>query len=472
MPEATGTVSAFEALRTWDGPSENFSDFCQSMLRAAVTTTGSIAAGVCLDRPTGKKRRVVFVTDQARIRHGFEKRLRKDLLQLADHVVPSQSLLTNDSSLALPLFYQGRVIGTLLVLRDDAKPYGRWEKMILERIAAHLTYQAKRYELRDVIKARLDQDTLIVGLSEPPWPVDEFIEKASALDATALITGESGTGKELVAQALHFASRRRDGPFIAVNCAAINPELVESELFGHVKGAFTGATEARQGCFEQADGGTIFLDEIGELEFRLQAKLLRVLQSGEIQKVGGSRRRVDTRVVAATSADLKAMVKEKRFSEALYYRLNCLPLHLPPLRERTEDIRPLTKYFLHKYGKPGQHIQSDVLQLFEQYTWPGNIRELENSIQRLTVFSSGDAISLADVHRCLPEVVEAVEELKCSGKRSLREECQAISQAHEKRRILEVLEKNSWNETRASKELGLSQPALSKKMKKYGLRKS
>jgi two-component system, NtrC family, response regulator AtoC len=239
----------------------------------------------------------------------------------------------------------------------------------------------------------------IVGCSAPIREVFKVIEDVSQSNATVLITGESGTGKELAARAIHNRSARQDKLFVALNCAAIPENLLESELFGHEKGSFTGASDRQIGKFEIADGGTLFLDEIGSLPLPMQAKLLRAVQEREIERVGGSRPvPINVRLVAATNSDLKAAIKERRFREDLFYRLNVIPLQLPPLRERKEDIPLLANHFLYKYnhefGKKIKGFKKEVLSLLAAYDWPGNVRELENLVERLVVLNRGNLIEI------------------------------------------------------------------------------
>lgn len=242
----------------------------------------------------------------------------------------------------------------------------------------------------------------IIGEADSIKQLFKVINKAASYTATVLISGESGTGKELVARAIHFSSDRSDAPFVSVNCTAITDTLLESELFGHVKGAFTGAKDNRVGFFQIADGGTIFLDEIGDASLNMQGKLLRVLQSKEIQMVGSSQvRKVDVRIIAATHKDLQAMVPKGLFREDLFYRLNVINISVPALRERAEDILILVNYFLNKFAKEmnrSPHVFSDnALKALKQYNWPGNVRELENLIQRLVVITDNDVIDVADL---------------------------------------------------------------------------
>src|SRR5690348_6016806 len=247
-----------------------------------------------------------------------------------------------------------------------------------------------------------DYEAGIVGRSEAMQQVFKMIGQVAATDATALITGESGTGKELVARAIYHHSNRSSQPFLAVNCAAIPEQLLESELFGHERGAFTGATLQRVGKFEQCNGGTIFLDEIGDMTPATQTKILRVLQSGTFERVGGNQPiKVDVRIIAATNKPLEEAVAAREFREDLFYRLNVVRIHIPPLRERREDVRLLVNYFLKKFAREKEatpkSISNGVIKALEQYHWPGNVRELENIVRRALVVAKGDAILLSDL---------------------------------------------------------------------------
>ncbi len=286
--------------------------------------------------------------------------------------------------------------------------------------------------------------------------------------ASVLITGETGTGKELIARFIHRYSPRKDKPFIPVNVAAIPETLIESELFGHVKGAFTGAVKDRKGYFQMADGGTIFLDEIGELPLNLQPKLLRVLQEGEFFPVGSSKPvKVDIRVIAATNKNLEEEVKKGNFREDLYYRLNVIHIHIKPLRERREDIPYLLDYFLKKFSqKEGKKIHGFTREAYEaliRYDYPGNVRELENIVERAVVMSQGDLITTDD----LPvHLVSSEFQVESNKNLSLPERLELI----EKSLILEALKENNWVKTRAAKELGISERVLRYRMEKLGIK--
>ncbi len=314
----------------------------------------------------------------------------------------------------------------------------------------------------------------IISKNEKMLKIFDTIKKVAPYKSTILITGESGTGKELVARALHFNSNRAGNPFIAVNCGAIPENLLESELFGHAKGAFTDAIRMKKGLFEEADGGTLFLDEIGELPPQLQVKLLRVLQEGEIRRIGESKPiKVDVRIVAATVKDLAKEVSEGRFRDDLYYRLNVLHIHIPPLRERKEDIPQLVNHFIKKYSesinKNVTGIDSKALNALMNYKWYGNVRELENTIERAVVLADGDTIELGH----LPiEIQEYNEEVNLSIPEEIEDEDYSIKKATkilESNLIKKALKKAKGNHTQAAKILEISHRALLYKIKEYGI---
>nr|WP_281412572.1 sigma-54 dependent transcriptional regulator [Geomobilimonas luticola] len=295
-----------------------------------------------------------------------------------------------------------------------------------------------------------------------------LVEKVSEYKTTVLVLGESGTGKELVARAIHYNSGRRNAEFVAVNCGAIPESLLESELFGHVRGAFTDASADKAGLFEQADGGTLFLDEIGEMPLSLQTKILRVLQEGEIRRVGETTpKKVDVRVISATSKDLEHEVRGGGFREDLFFRLNVFSIKLPPLRERLEDIPLLVAHFLGKYGdkfgRPGVECAPQVVKEFMKYTWPGNVRELENAIERGLILCEGDLLTMD----CLPDGIRNVHTVRYLPADSL-----SIKQAGEMLErdfIRRALEKTGGNRTHAAKLLEISHRALLYKLKEYGM---
>lgn len=310
----------------------------------------------------------------------------------------------------------------------------------------------------------------LIGKSSQMQCICELIEKVSAFKSSVLITGESGTGKELVARAIHATSPRKDRTFLAINCGAIPDSLLESELFGHKKGSFTGAIQDRKGFFEEADGGTLFLDEIGDIPINLQVKLIRALQEGEVRRVGEERAvSVDVRVIAATAKDLLAEVERGAFREDLYYRLNVLPIHLPPLRERLEDIPLLVEHFIAKYNKShGLACRGStpaVMRLLLAYPWPGNIRELENMVERAMILSEKDRIDA----EAIPESVAQFQ--KQGGKRFTDDifSIKVMSRIIEEQFIRKALKRTHGNKSQAAKLLELSYPALLSKIAEYGI---
>ncbi len=315
----------------------------------------------------------------------------------------------------------------------------------------------------------------IIGQTARMHKIYALIEKVARSPTTALITGESGTGKELVARALHEHSDRMDAPFIQVNCGAIPESLFESELFGHEKGAFTGAVASKPGKFELADGGTLFLDEVGELPKDMQVKLLRVLQDGQFERVGGVRSMtVDVRLIAATNRVLETEVKEGRFREDLFYRLNVIPIQLPPLRERADDIPLLVEHFIAKFNKrlntEVEGVSPDAIAALLAHSWPGNIRELENLIERSVLLTEDITLTMGDLPGLTPTNMGRVEAPPDAEEMGLKEYVRVYTTKLERARIQLVLEEEDSNVTRASKKLGISRKSLQMKMKDYGLR--
>jgi len=347
------------------------------------------------------------------------------------------------------------------------KPFNRDElHLTLVKALRMRRLEKENVELRAEITDRYRFDS-IVGSSEKIREVLDMAGRVAASDASVLITGESGTGKELLAKGIHYNSPRADGPFVAVNCAAIPEHLIESELFGHVKGAFTGAVKDKEGKFELAASGTLFLDEIGDLRVDLQAKILRVLQERQVDRLGGKHPvSVDVRIIAATNKDIERAVKEGALREDLYYRLSVITLHMPPLRERRDDIPLLVQYFLKKFNKDSDvRIDPEALTMLTAYGWPGNVRELENSIERASVLRRGEAITPAE----LPDKLR--KEKASVGNIILNLSDEGISlEDLEKTLIIKALEKHKGNQTRAAEYLGITRPTLIYRMDKYGIK--
>ena len=346
----------------------------------------------------------------------------------------------------------------------------------LERVSLAVKHGLDEQRLREEnesLKKRIERRYEIVGESKEIKALRQQIARAGPSNGWVLIHGESGTGKELVAHAIHNASRRASGPFVEVNCAAIPQELIESELFGHERGAFTGATAMKRGKFELADGGTIFLDEIGDMSLATQAKVLRVLEVQEFQRVGGTKTlKTNVRVIAASNKDLKQEIRKGMFREDLFYRLNVVPLEVPRLRERPDDIPRLAQYFLQEfsrdYGQKPKTIENDALALFVRYDWPGNVRELRNIIERLIIMSSGPTIKLEDV----PPPLNGTAASHSSGGAgaitapphhySSMKEARA---AFEREFIVQKLKENGGNVSKTADAIGMERSNLHRKIK-------
>jgi len=322
----------------------------------------------------------------------------------------------------------------------------------------------------NILKKQIKEECLqdrIIGNCSSMQHVLELVKEVANINIPVLITGESGTGKELIARAIHNGSDRKENPFIAINCGALPENLLESEIFGHVKGAFTGAFSNKKGLFQEADQGTLFLDEIGELPLSAQPKLLRTLENNEIRPVGGNHFvKVHTRVIVATNKDLKIMTDSNEFRRDLFFRINVFPIHLPPLRDRQKDIKLLANYFLAKYSKRfSKNIKSVsevVYDRLESYKWPGNVRELENIIERAVILTKSDYITVNEIP--LESQSHSVESFTDGP-----EQNNASMELVEKETILRRLEKNGWNKIATAKDLGIGTSTLWRKIKKYNL---
>lgn len=400
---------------------------------------------------------------------------------------------TGMSFIGVPLLVEGETVGVLTVDRlfgleidfaEDVSFLQVLGTLISQFLVLHksITRKEKRLasenlSLKSELLSRFNRNFMI-GRSRAIEEVFSVISKVAPSRATALLLGESGTGKELVARAIHENSPRKDNPFIKVNCAALPEQLLESELLGHEKGAFTGAFQARPGRFEMAQHGTIFLDEIGELPLALQAKLLRVLQENQFERIGGTRTiKVDVRVIAATNIDLKDSVEQGNFRGDLYYRLNVVPIHLPPLRDRAEDIPLLIRHFLVSSNKRnGREISLDpeALDFMCRYNWPGNVRQLQNTIERLVILADEPRIQLTTITDYLGEadLITAKDKPEKPPHLSLPDlpRLSGSLQDMERQKIETVLLRHGWVQARAARELGLTQRQIGYRIKKFKLK--
>ena len=382
------------------------------------------------------------------------------------------------SFLCVPVKFKGESIGVLSADRifKDKTIMIDEDVRVLEIVASIIAQYAilwKHYKQSEQERENLKLELKgkyslpnIIGNSDKMQEVFEAVYRVADSKATVLLYGESGTGKELIAKAIHYKSPRSKGPFVKFNCASIPEGLLESELFGHEKGAFTGAITARKGRFELANSGTILLDEVGDLPVTLQPKILRVLQEKEFERVGGEKTiKVDVRLIAATSRNLEELVLKGKFREDLYYRLNVVPIFMPALRERKEDILPLTEYFINRSNEENRKsisMSPKVLKILAGYTWPGNVRELENTIERLVVMSNGNTIELTD----LPINLKAHTSREILHKESLRSGIEDM----ERSSILQALQETGWIQSKAARILGITSRQIGYKMKKYEIR--
>ena len=459
--------------------------------------------------PEGKVQ-VLVVDDDATMRDVLELRLRKwgyRVLLAADAREASRILRTSDPDLVLSDVVMPELTGLDLLRElkksDPTRPvilltaHGTVEMAVeamKEGAIDFLTKPLNYANLRAVLEeARKDRDLLrqtrkeaaestkatkgaapahgFIGSSPSMREIYRMIESLSGSDASVLITGESGTGKELAARTIHEASQRSAGPFVALNAAAIPRELVESEIFGHERGAFTGASQERMGCFELADGGTLFLDEIAEMPIELQPKLLRVLDEARFRRVGGRKEiTVDTRVLSATNIPPRTAVRDGRLRGDLYYRLNVFTLHLPPLREREGDIPLLARHFLEasrkKHGSQAEAVRDDALKLLEEYSWPGNVRELRNVMERAAILAEGEWI---EAHHLPAYVRNPLDEEDESGTHDLQVPPGLSAAEVEKRLILQTLDETGNNKAETARRLGLNVKTIRNKLRGWDI---
>ena len=466
--------------------------------------------------------KILIVDDDADIRRAFRRNLESDALQIveaADGPSAIHQVAAAQPDLVVMDIRMGATNGldTLRKLRElspkllvimmtaygttqtaiEAMKLGAYDYVLkpldvpkLKTLIAAALKTAR--DMREIVSyqpllTKEDYAEGIVGKSEAMQQVFKMIGQVSHSDATVLITGESGTGKELVARAIYHHSLRKDQQFLAINCAAIPENLLESELFGHEKGSFTGATDRRIGKFEQCDGGTIFLDEIGDMPLSTQTKILRILQNGEFQRVGGNQTlHADVRIIAATNREPERQVAAKKFREDLFYRLNVVRIHLPALRDRREDIPVLVDYFLQKLGKSvpssarGKKIAGPALKLLANAGWPGNVRELENAIERAAVVARGDTLTVEDLPAeirdprtpaAAPEDVNAAIDAAVRPLFALarKDTKLKVLPAVERALIIRALEETAGNQVQTAKLLGITRATLRKRIEKFGI---
>jgi DNA-binding NtrC family response regulator len=450
------TKLALESKRLADRNSRNLANMETALFNAAdpmlaVNTERTISAiNNAAERFIGGSRRVLGM-NATRLFHGCNERLHKALNQAMDskQAVKVSHLEFQLGTMpkatvnltALPIFHPGDTLsGAILTLEEEAGPAPRIS-----------------------ISPPKSQFAGIIGKSKAIRDIYPVIEELKDLQTPVLITGESGTGKELVAEAIHYLGKRKDKPMVKVNCCALPEGLLESEIFGHVKGAFTGAVKDRIGRFKLAEGGTIFLDEIGDMPIGSQQRLLRVLQDYEFERVGESAPiKVDVRIIAATNKNLPERIKNGDFREDLYYRLKVMEIALPPLRNRREDIIFLLEHFMsrlrRKIPKKIRMVSEEVLQIFSQHPWPGNVRQLENVLEHAFILCRNETITVD----CLPKEFQQVRTAHLSG-------CRVEGCNNESQRIVRALEETGWNKTKAANLLGMSRRTIYRKMKKHGI---
>ena len=395
-----------------------------------------------------------------------------EILQQVKAARPSLSIIMISGEADLQTAVKATKLGAYNFLEKPLNP----DRLTLE--VKNLDRQQKMMREFSDLKKLVESEYQLIGKSTAMAKVRQEIERAAPSDGRILIFGENGTGKELVAREIHQRSQRRNGPFVKVNCAAIPKDLIESELFGHEKGAFTGAIRRKSGLFEEANGGTLLLDEVGDLSLESQAKLLRVLQENEFNRVGGTAPvKFNARIISATNKNLPEEISRGNFREDLFFRLNVIPIQVPPLRERKEDITLLIRHFIRNYslknGKKQKMISPDALSLFFEYDWPGNVRELKNFIERLVIMIDGDEILPDHVQAFFPDVSlrqttkNDFSHYLSNDEMSLKDKLREF----EKELLLREFEKTAGNISRMAANLKTDRPNLHRKLKKYGIKK-
>ncbi|MDA2926277.1 sigma-54 dependent transcriptional regulator [Acidobacteria bacterium AH-259-G07] len=436
---------------------ENVRISLQGILQDEGYTVDSVYSGeTCLEELERKKYDVVFLDVWLPGKDGIE--VLKELRSRR----PGQYVIMISGHGTVETAVQATKLGAFDFIE---KPLSL-EKVVL--VLEHALRQKRLEEENRTLKDFIRQETVMIGSSVPMKALRQQTEYAAPTEGRILIYGENGTGKELVAKLLHLNSRRKDQPFIEVNCAAIPDDLIESELFGSVKGAYTGATESRKGKFELADQGTLFLDEVGDMSLKTQAKVLRVLEEQRFYPVGSNEAiEVDVRVIAATNKDLEQEIEKANFRQDLFFRLNVIPFEVPPLRDRKEDIPELVEYFMEdfcqRYGKRKKRIQTEAMSKLQCYQWPGNVRELKNTIERLAIMVPGQEVTLFDLPSSILKQSQGARERNLQKWQGAREE-------FERQFILEKLVENEGNVSRTAAAIGMERTHLHRKLKAYNIK--
>ncbi len=482
------------------GASLQVEETLQRILDGALSLTGAHQGSVLLFNPAGQDEARTLLRQKETAGAGLDHYLNTLLAGWVSR--HKRALLTHDlgatfgadlvpakyrsvsSVLAVPLRLGDDVLGTLILVKLAGERFHERQLeplTVLANLCAQYTANARLHETLFAETTRLRRQVLqkyavhgILGRSAKMQEVFALLDQVIPTEGRVLLQGESGTGKELVARVLHYNGPRKRGPFVAVDCGAVPPTLLESELFGHLKGAFTGAHRDKKGLFEEAHGGTLFLDEIVNLPLEVQAKLLRAIEHGEIRPVGSTAvRKVDVRIIAAASDDLQKRVEQGRFREDLFYRLNVVTIDLPPLRERKEDIPLLATTFVErlapKYNKAVQGFKPETMAALEAYNWPGNVRELENTIERMVILAAPDALHLGP--ELLPPHVRQQEMQHVLARLSedAASDIRSMKAAFEKFLVEQALRRHNGNRSAAARELGVSERAIRYKLRKYGL---
>jgi transcriptional regulator with GAF, ATPase, and Fis domain len=472
------------------GTAHNLSELAETVIDSMMESTAAELVAVTAIKEGTRETEMIrhrYRDPDKKTYHKFSQWVGSEVIRtkeaiLAENVQNNPTLKNRDSIsdlrasslICAPVLFEDTLLGLLHIYGTAAKhPFSQDDLEFTVAVARQfgivwkqLQRQDKLAKANQELKVVLKQESELVGASRPLQDIQEKIARVATTNATVLIRGESGSGKELVAREIHFSSTRKDGPYVTLNCAALTETLLESELFGHEKGAFTGATDRMIGKFEAADKGTIFLDEIGEMSLSTQAKFLRVLEGHPFERLGGNNQiRVDVRVVAATNRELEEAVRAGQFRKDLFFRLNVVEMRVPPLRDRPEDVAVLAEHFLKRFiretGRKLRGFSPDAITKMEQYGWPGNVRELRNIIERAVALSNGPIIDASDIW---------LSSIDLEPKRGIPFEPITLEEL-ERRHIEKMLEHTNWNKSQTAELLGIERSTLDRKIKAYDLKK-